>query len=124
MSEWNKLSGCWSWEERDFSKWAEARLKELLPEVSAVEESSATVLFLHGKKRAGCSFDGVTLRVAGATVKVPELSSDDCEDFELRGSAAADALAALRPRVSDALRTIVKELLEKVPTPAPTPTAK
>lgn len=30
MSEWNKISGNWSCEERDFSKWGKDRLKEVM----------------------------------------------------------------------------------------------
>ena len=39
MSEWNKISGNWSTEERDFSKWGEGRIKELLQDEAYCKEN-------------------------------------------------------------------------------------
>jgi len=67
-STWNKMG---TWEEKDYSKWAQGRLKELLvavecPKFSTGElkvsevtkaEGDATILYLRGKKRLGFAMD-------------------------------------------------------------------
>ena len=39
MSEWNKISGNWSFEERDFSKWGKERYKEILQAEETVNKT-------------------------------------------------------------------------------------
>lgn len=79
MSEWNKLSGNWSFEERDFSKWGEERLGSLLKSENEAVGTDAehklhctydcsgdfgmTIVFIRGKKRVGYEIEGLTLKV-------------------------------------------------------------
>lgn len=108
MSEWNKLSGNWSFEERNFSKWGEERLKELLKAEKDAEDAEykfsctydraedfeMSVLVIRGKKRAGYEIEGLTLKVElkdkdGAELFSGRLVIDElavesgCEDFTL-----------------------------------------
>jgi hypothetical protein len=135
MSAWNKLSGNWSWEERDFTTWATGRFRELVAAKgggvvveSIGEEATASVLFLHGKKRVGCEFPEVKLRLDSAsafkgTMVVPELSGDgsDCtvcvaksETPTLPQSELDAAKAAVKALLTGCLATLRDELAAKV----------
>eukprot|EP00727_Mastigamoeba_balamuthi_P007556 m51a1_g3420 hypothetical protein (140) ;mRNA; r:588196-588820 len=137
MSEWNKLSGCWSWEERDHSKWADQRLPELLRAQTAFEgsvsvdkcEGEATNLFLRGKKRARAEYEDLKIEFSckvpsGATVRgratIPEISSEDIDDFTIElkvteggSSEASEANKLLRGMIKTAFQKLTEELLER-----------
>lgn len=108
MSEWNKLSGNWSFEERNFSKWGEERLGVLLRDekdgadaeykltctYDRSEDFSMTILFLRGKKRVGYEIEDLTLEVRlrdkddvelfSGRLIIDELAVETgCEDFSL-----------------------------------------
>lgn len=109
MSEWNKLSGNWSFEERDFSKWGEERLGALLKDEKDADDAeyklsctydrsedfTMSILFIRGKKRAGYEIEGLTLDVAlrdkdnaelfSGRLVIDELAVESgCEDFTLK----------------------------------------
>eukprot|EP01107_Rhizomastix_libera_P013069 TRINITY_DN3470_c0_g1_i1.p1 TRINITY_DN3470_c0_g1~~TRINITY_DN3470_c0_g1_i1.p1 ORF type:complete len:130 (+),score=34.49 TRINITY_DN3470_c0_g1_i1:54-443(+) len=70
MSAWNSVSGNWSWEERNFSDFAMEYVKKALTEQTIIKgainvtkcNGEATLLFLHGKKRAGYEFQDLTFK--------------------------------------------------------------
>eukprot|EP00469_Lotharella_globosa_P007470 CAMPEP_0167784018 /NCGR_PEP_ID=MMETSP0111_2-20121227/7398_1 /TAXON_ID=91324 /ORGANISM="Lotharella globosa, Strain CCCM811" /LENGTH=194 /DNA_ID=CAMNT_0007675031 /DNA_START=85 /DNA_END=669 /DNA_ORIENTATION=+ len=97
-STWNKIG---TWEEKDYSKWAQDRLKALLvetecPAFSSGElkiaevtkaEGDATILFLRGKKRIGfemhlkAKWKGkVNGKDVSGHVSIPSFDSDDWPD--------------------------------------------
>lgn len=136
MSTWNKLGGSWTWEERDFSSWGAGRLKELIKSKgsgidasvdSIGDEATATVLFLHGKKRLGYEFGDVKIRVTSGkggfkgVFVVPEISSENgTESFEIRihrtevSGNTEETKAVLQSVLKESVTTFTEELAAKV----------
>lgn len=95
-SAWNQAG---TWEEKDFSKWAEGRLKELLPaietgkglvkftEVSKVDDCHATVVLSRGKRKAMVEVESVTIKWkndsgAKGSYTLKDVSSTDIDEMD------------------------------------------
>jgi len=97
-STWNRMG---TWEEKDYSKWAQDRLKALLVEIECPKfstgelkvtevvkaEGDATILFLRGKKRVGFEMDlkakwkgKISEKEVSGHICIPSLDSDDWPD--------------------------------------------
>lgn len=97
-SLWNKGG---TWEEKDFSKWAEGRIKELVPaiaapagtftftEVKSVDDCHATIVHSRGKKKASVEVEKLKISWKAAagegkgTLEVRDLSSLNPGDVQL-----------------------------------------
>lgn len=134
-SAWNQAG---TWEEKDFSKWAEGRLKELLPaietakglvkftEVSKVDDCHATVVMSRGKKKAMVEVESVTIKWkndsgAKGSYTLKEVSSNDID--EMNGKCKVDKAgeggdeAAVKKDVEESIgsmRKAVEGLVEEL----------
>lgn len=95
MSTWNQLSGNWSFEERDFSKWGKERIKELIQRDENVSkygyqgtykvtkaDGDIFVIVSHGQLKYIANFDELKITFAstiagqGAGTVVIEVDTD------------------------------------------------
>ncbi|GAB1220471.1 hypothetical protein ENUP19_0054G0044 [Entamoeba nuttalli] len=80
MSEWNKISGNWSFEERDFSKWGKDRMKEIIQDPKTPKtcnydgtfkvtkiEGDVFILVSHGQLKNIVTFDELKVVFASTT---------------------------------------------------------
>mmetsp|Transcript_18108 Transcript_18108/g.59496 ORF Transcript_18108/g.59496 Transcript_18108/m.59496 type:complete len:216 (+) Transcript_18108:49-696(+) len=136
-SSWNKGG---TWEEKDYTKWAEQRLKELLPkiaspkglvtfkEVSSIDDCHAANVFSRGKKKSVIEIEKIKLgwKVEGGEAKgkleITEVSSSALSELHLsvkvdkagNNQAEIDAdLKACKPAILDVINAIVEELASK-----------
>eukprot|EP00472_Partenskyella_glossopodia_P003623 CAMPEP_0197516456 /NCGR_PEP_ID=MMETSP1318-20131121/1336_1 /TAXON_ID=552666 /ORGANISM="Partenskyella glossopodia, Strain RCC365" /LENGTH=193 /DNA_ID=CAMNT_0043065211 /DNA_START=25 /DNA_END=606 /DNA_ORIENTATION=- len=130
-STWNKMG---TWEEKDYSKWACSRLKELLVDtecpafstgdlkISEVvkAEGMATILFLRGKRRVGFELnlkakwkgklDGKSV---SGHVCIPSFDSDEWPDdieIDITADKSDDAHDAARRYMRTARSSVMKQL--------------
>lgn len=135
LSSWNTAG---TWEERTHTKWAEARVADLLVTGDAVAETNAarvaltsvkkiqgdaTVVMVRGKPRHGFDFaltltfecvftkDDVTIK---GTASVPEASRDAVEDERVDFVVDVDEKKTERRSMEDAAVSLVKKSLEPV----------
>jgi len=111
-SAWNKGG---TWEEKDFSKFAEARIKELFPaletptkliefsEPSAVDDCHATVVISRGKKKPLCEVEKIKVPwktadgVSKGKLEITEISTNDLDDMQLKYTFDKSVDAAHKP---------------------------
>ena len=139
LSSWNTAG---TWEERTHTKWAEARVSELLKGRAIVEsdamrialtgvksfEGDATVVMVRGKPRHGFDF-ALTLtfecvvknrddETDGATIKgtakVPEASRDTVDDDDIDFVVDVEDRAPERRSIEDAAVTALRKSLKSV----------
>jgi len=124
-SAWNKGG---TWEEKDFSKWAEARIKELFPaletpnklitfsEPSSVEDCHATIVISRGKKKPLCEVEKVKLPwksadgAAKGKMEIKEISSSDLDDMSVSFSFDKSVEAAQKPALEKELKASQKAI--------------
>ena len=139
MSEWNSLSGNWTWEERDFGHYALKTLKEdlegqecelegdLVLRVSSVSvsECECTVLVLRGRPRVGYELSEVSLTltvkdkaessVFSGTLETEEVSNssgdDEASDFDW--SHKSDS-GSFKQEFGDAAKTLLMSKIEEL----------
>mmetsp|Transcript_498 Transcript_498/g.550 ORF Transcript_498/g.550 Transcript_498/m.550 type:complete len:199 (+) Transcript_498:114-710(+) len=130
-SAWNRMG---TWEEKDYSKWARDRLKELLLEMECpvfstgelkisdvvTAEGDATILYLRGKKRLGFELNlkakwkgKVNDKEVSGHISIPSLDSDDWpDDIEIDFTAEKSDSPHLEARryVKSMKSTVMKQL--------------
>ncbi|EDR22265.1 hypothetical protein EDI_202800 [Entamoeba dispar SAW760] len=92
MSEWNKISGNWSFEERDFSKWGKDRMKEIIQDPQTPKT---------------CSYDG--------TFKVTKIEGDVfilVSHGQLKHIVTLDELKVVFASTAEAFETAFKKMIE------------
>ena len=139
LSSWNTAG---TWEERTHTKWAEARVSELLKgraivasdamriAVTGVKsfEGDATVVMVRGKPRHGFDFaltltfecvvqngdDETDATTIKGTAKVPEASRDTVDDDEIDFVVDVEDRSPERRSIEDAAVTALRESLKLV----------
>eukprot|EP00040_Diaphanoeca_grandis_P039855 m.260366 g.260366 ORF g.260366 m.260366 type:complete len:143 (-) comp39743_c0_seq1:24-452(-) len=135
-SLWNNAG---TWEERDCSKWAHARLTELLESASEAPNGASItavtsvtghthLLHLRGKARLGMELTlnlkwKVTIadETVTGTIKIDEMNETDVDDFELgfvdinsKDKRTAEKHAKeLRTPITDAIKLMMTEAKER-----------
>ena len=84
MSTWNQISGNWSFEERDFSKWGKERIKELIQNDESVKtvghqgtlkvtkaDGDIFVIVSHGQLKYIANFDELKITFASTAAGQP-----------------------------------------------------
>ncbi|KAL7715787.1 Activator of Hsp90 ATPase AHSA1-like N-terminal domain-containing protein [Entamoeba marina] len=138
MSEWNKISGNWSWEERDFSKWGKERIKEILLDAEKQKkhgydgtikvpkcDGDTFILFSHGHKRYIIQFDELKIIFAvNSNGEVKPSGSvmieiDNENEYRFTYKTKPDDVASfekmIKEFVEDAVSTLRSELQNKMP---------
>lgn len=118
-SVWNKGG---TWEEKDFSKWAEARIKEMFPELetpsklitfsepSTVTDCHATVVISRGKKKPLCEVEKIKVSWKAADgdakgkMEITEISTNDLDDMNVSFSFDKSVEAAQKPALEKDLK--------------------
>mmetsp|Transcript_20140 Transcript_20140/g.29539 ORF Transcript_20140/g.29539 Transcript_20140/m.29539 type:complete len:204 (+) Transcript_20140:29-640(+) len=118
-SAWNKGG---TWEEKDFSKWAEGRIKELLPaietpgkligfsEPSSIDECHATVVISRGKKKPLCEVEKIKVPWTSADgnakgkLEITDVSTADLDDLCVSFTFDKSVEAAQKPALEKELK--------------------
>ncbi|KAL6079940.1 hypothetical protein QOT17_000330 [Balamuthia mandrillaris] len=129
QSAWNQ--GAWSWEERDYSKWASAYLKEQWSDRKVEFEDGwvtfntksasgdASVLFLHGKKRTGydlqikLEWEGeLNAKSSKGTVHLEAASDDNSFEVQVKHETGVNGDSqTFKTKLEQQLRSLFAEFL-------------
>eukprot|EP00293_Proteomonas_sulcata_P003642 CAMPEP_0184326760 /NCGR_PEP_ID=MMETSP1049-20130417/142732_1 /TAXON_ID=77928 /ORGANISM="Proteomonas sulcata, Strain CCMP704" /LENGTH=223 /DNA_ID=CAMNT_0026648971 /DNA_START=513 /DNA_END=1185 /DNA_ORIENTATION=- len=135
-SSWNSAG---TWEEKDFSKWATERLKELITEIQTpgglqftdvptVDDCSCSVVFSRGKKKTILEIEKVKISWNNAhtegkskgKVELTDVSSSSLDDFQFAVKVDKDEgnkpqLEADLKGCKGLLQSVFKKLIEEAP---------